>query len=92
MRFQAMNFKIIHNAISAKYKFPQRVVNEQEDAQNVRLSDSTSGPISDDTFPNGKKVTHNFVDHQLTCLIIVVPIDVLAILNLNLKLYFCLRY
>jgi hypothetical protein len=32
------------------------------------------------------------VDNQLTCLIVVVPIDVLANLNLFLKLYFCLRF
>ena len=70
----------------------QRVDNGEEDAQSVRPSDRSFGPISDDTFPNGQNVTHNFVDDQLKCLIIVIPIDVLVILNLNLKLYFCLRY
>ena len=67
------------------------MVNGEEDVYNVRTSDRSTGPFSDDTFPIGQKVTHNFVDDLLTCLIIVVPIDVLASLNLILKLYFCLR-
>jgi hypothetical protein len=31
--------------------------------------------------------SHNFVDDQLTCLMVVIPMDVLTIINLNLKLY-----
>ena len=55
-----------------------------------RLPDSSVGPNSDAKFPNEPIFTHNYVYDQLICLISVIPIDVLTILNLIMKLYFCL--
>ena len=60
--------------------------------RRIRLPDSSVGPNSDAKFLNGPIFTHNYVHDQLICLISVIPIDVLTILNLIMKLYFCLCF